>query len=197
MNAERSVEVVVGRVARPHGISGELTVRSRTDEPELRFTVDAELVAERDDVRRQVRIVAVRPHAADLLVCFDGVTTREQAAELSGALLYAAVDPRLTPVDPDEFYDHQLIGATVLTVDGRAVGTVREVLHLPLQDVLAVDALGTDATREVLVPFVAEIAVEVRLDATPVAVVIAPPPGLLDSDQPAPSAGTDTDPAEY
>ncbi len=187
--------MVVGRVARPHGISGELTVRSRTDEPEVRFTVDAELVAERDEVRRPVRIVGVRPHAADLLVYFDGVTTREQAAELSGALLYASVDADVTPADPDEFYDHQLIGATVRTVEGREVGTVREVLHLPLQDVLAVDARGTDGMREVLVPFVAEIAVEVELSSVPATVLIAPPPGLLDDDEPepAPITATETD----
>jgi 16S rRNA processing protein RimM len=31
------MQLVVGRVGRPHGIRGELTVQVRTDDPDLRF----------------------------------------------------------------------------------------------------------------------------------------------------------------
>jgi 16S rRNA processing protein RimM len=89
------------------------------------------------------------------------------------------------PEDPDEFHDHQLIGLTVVTVSGELVGTVTDVLHVG-QDLLAVTpAPGTSRRAEVLVPFVAAIAVEVDLAGG--RLVIDPPPGLLDLGQ----AGSD------
>jgi 16S rRNA processing protein RimM len=89
-------------------------------------------------------------------------------------LLVADVDPQERPDDPDEFYDHQLVGLTVRTVAGEVVGTLAEVLHLPGQDVLAVNRPDT---TQVLVPFVREIVPEVDLGTR--TVLVDPPPGLL------------------
>src|SRR5262249_7014993 len=83
--------------------------------------------------------------------------------------------------DPDEFHDHQLTGLTVVTVSGELVGTVTDVLHHG-QALLAVTrTAGTSRRAEVLVPFVAPIAVEVDLAGG--RLVIDPPPGLLDLGQ--------------
>ena len=79
------------------------------------------------------------------------------------------------PEDPEEFYDHQLVGLTVRTVGGEAVGQLAEVLHLPGQDVLSIRR--PDGT-EVLVPFVAVMVPTVDLDSGEV--LIDPPPGLLE-----------------
>ena len=40
------IEVVVGRIGKPHGIRGEVTVDVRSDEPDRRFAVGAELRVE-------------------------------------------------------------------------------------------------------------------------------------------------------
>ena len=52
-------EVVVGRIGRPHGIRGEVSVEPRTDEPERRFVVGARLLVRpprsRPSVRRTTR----------------------------------------------------------------------------------------------------------------------------------------------
>ena len=40
------MQLVVGRISRPHGIRGELTVEVRTDDPERRFAAGAVLVTE-------------------------------------------------------------------------------------------------------------------------------------------------------
>jgi 16S rRNA processing protein RimM len=57
------------------------------------------------------------------------------------------------PEDPEEFYDHQLVGLRVVTTDGDAVGEVTEVMHGAGQDLLAC----ARRRREVLVPFVAAL----------------------------------------
>lgn len=106
---------------------------------------------------RPREIIEVR-FGSRLTVLFDGCQTREDAEALRGLWLHC--DIQGDPEDPEEFYDHQLEGLAVI-VGGAEVGTVREVLHLPGQDLLEVDVAG----RQVLVPFVEQIVPIVDLDA--------------------------------
>jgi len=98
----------VGRVGRPHGLTGEVAVTFTSNRAERR-AVGAVLYA---DERRLV-VASARPHQGRWLVRFDGVTDRDAAVRLRGARLRAApleVDER----DPDEWWAHELIGAEVL-----------------------------------------------------------------------------------
>lgn len=181
---EQHVEVVIGRIGRPHGVGGEVVVKIRTDEPERRFVEGATIVAERerDGTRRTLVLESMRPQNDDLLVCFADVGDRNAAEDIGGSLLMAQVPLFDRPDDEDEFYDHQLIGLAAIGTDGTPIGEVREVIHLPLQDALAVvDTQG----RELLFPFVSEIVTDVRItDANgPGQVTIAAPEGLLDLDE--------------
>ena len=162
---------MVGRIGRPHGLRGEVTVQVHTDFPEQRFAVGAQL---HGDTGHPLTVETVRSHRGVLLVRFAGVTDREAAAELRGRTL--SVDTAQLPdlTDPDEFYDHQLEGLVAVGPNGAALGTVREVVHAPASDLLVVDT-----TRgEVLVPFVQAIVPKVDLAAG--RVVLDPPAGLLD-----------------
>lgn len=167
------MRVVVGRIGRPHGIRGEVTVEVRTDEPESCFAPDCSLLVNGSE--KTLLVARSHWHSGRLLVSFEGVLDRNQAESLRGLLLEIERSEDAVPDDPEEFYDHSLIGCTVTLVGGGVVGTVREVLHLPGQDVLAVTL--TDG-REALVPFVLAIVPEVDIAAR--SVVIDPPPGLLD-----------------
>ena len=162
---------VVGRIGRPHGLRGEVAVRVRTDFPEQRFAVGAQL---RGDTGHILTVEAARPHGGALLVRFAGVVDRDAAAALRGLLL--TVDATALPDldDPDEFYDHQLEGLAAVGSDGVLLGAVREVVHTPVSDLLV---LETDR-GEALVPFVRAIVLEVDLAGG--RVVLDPPAGLLD-----------------
>ncbi|MCP2165392.1 ribosome maturation factor RimM [Goodfellowiella coeruleoviolacea] len=182
------MDVVVGRVAKAHGVTGELAVDVRTDSPEERFAVGSVLSARlRDGTVRALTVAAARPHAGRLLVRFDEVLTRDVAETLRGTLLVVDADSLPPPEDPDEFYDHDLEGLTAVLADGTPVGTVREVLHVAGSDLLVVErpepadpgaAQAEPAEREVLVPFVRDIVPEVNI--TEGRVVLTPPEGLLD-----------------
>lgn len=174
------MELVVGRVVKAHGITGELVVDVRTDDPDERFTPGnrMRLKATRGDGRtREVEIESARPHSGRLLVRLVGVTDRDGADALRGNL-FLVDSAELPPLDdPDEFYDHQLEGLAVRTVDGRDIGTVAEVLHTPAGELLSVRAADG---AEVLVPFVSAIVQSVSLADR--MVLIDPPEGLLDLD---------------
>lgn len=169
------MQLVVGRIGRPHGVRGEVTVDVRTDTPELRFAPGATLGTDPPSAG-PLTVETARPHAGFLLVRFAGVTDRNAAEKLRGTLL--VVESEQTPPldDPDEFYDHQLIGLAVETVEGTRVGEVVDVLH-PAQDLLVVRR----GREDVYVPFVRALVPEVDLESG--RLVIDPPPGLLDPDQ--------------
>jgi 16S rRNA processing protein RimM len=174
------VELVVGRIGRPQGIRGEVTVEVRTDDPEARFAPGAVLRTDPAE-RGPLTVEAVRGRSGGLVVAFAGVADRPQAEGLRGTLLVvdSATLPALT--DPDEFYDHELVGLGAVLPDGTPVGTVTDVLHTPGGDLLAVRLDGNldgDGAVERLVPFVRAIVPAV--DRAAGRLVVDPPPGLLE-----------------
>lgn len=173
------MDLVVGRVVKAHGISGEVVVEVRTDDPDARFTPGVTLRGRaKGGAERSFSVESVRDHAGRLLIRLAGVADRNAADELRGTVFI--VDTADLPAidDPDEFYDHELEGMRVVTVDGTAVGAVREVLHTAAGELLSVKA---EDGREVLVPFVGAIVTSVSRDTG--TVVIDPPDGLLNLDQ--------------
>lgn len=170
-------QVVVGRVGRAHGVRGEITVELRTDQPERRFAPGSVLAVETPDGAahpvESVTVVGSRWHHGRLLVRFEGFRDRNAADALRGTVLLSDVEPGESPDDPEEFYDHQLVGLDVRTTDGDDVGRVEAVVHGPGQDLLVV-ATGDG---EALVPFVSALVPEVDLRAG--RVVVADRPGLL------------------
>jgi 16S rRNA processing protein RimM len=170
------MQLVVGRVGRPHGIRGELTVQVHTDDPDLRFAAGSVLATE-PAARGPLTVSSSRWHSGRLLVTFVGCADRESAEDLRGTLLVmdsADVGPSQ---DPDEFNDYELVGLEVRTMGGEPVGVVADVLHQG-QDLLVVQPLSGRAGDPILVPFVAAIVAEVDVAAG--RLVIDPPPGLLD-----------------
>lgn len=174
------VEVVVGRVGRPHGLKGEVTVEVRTDSPERRFAPGVHLRGEtgRDTTAPRaavadLEVASVREHQGRLLVRFDGFADRDGAETLRGTLLHTSVPADETPEDPDEFYDHQLVGLRAEDLDGHHLGEVVRVVH-GAQDLLEV---RTPQGHHGLVPFVAALVPEV--DVPGGRVVVADRPGLV------------------
>jgi 16S rRNA processing protein RimM len=114
-----------------------------------------------------------------MLLALEGVLDRNAAEELRDVMLSAQVEDTDAPEDPDEFYDHQLRGLRAELGDGSPLGEVVDVIHLPSQDLLSI--IRPDS-RELLVPFVTEFVP--TIDVHGGRVVVTPPPGLLELDEP-------------
>ncbi|WP_327150411.1 ribosome maturation factor RimM [Nocardia sp. NBC_01329] len=174
------MELVVGRVARSHGVRGELVVEVRTDEPEARFAPGAVLRgraarASSSEVR-DFTVESAREHSGRLLVQLAGVTDRSAADALRGTLFLVDSADLGPSEDPDEYYDHELEGLRVQLTDGTVVGTVTEVLHSAAGELLSVRA--AEDGRDILVPFVTAMVPTVSIADR--LIVIDPPEGLLD-----------------
>ncbi|MBL1079094.1 ribosome maturation factor RimM [Nocardia sp. 2] len=176
------MELVVGRVAKSHGVRGELVVEVRTDEPELRFAPGNTLKGKlpRATQTQEFDVESAREHSGRLLVRLDGVNDRTAADALRGMLFVVDTADLPPSEDPDEYYDHELEGLRVELGDGTLVGTVREVLHSAAGELLSIKASEAypPAGREILVPFVNAMVPTVSIaDGL---IVIDPPEGLLD-----------------
>jgi 16S rRNA processing protein RimM len=149
----------LGRVGRPHGVRGEVVVTMQTDRPE-RTTPGAVLHAG----DRTLVVASARPHQGRWLVRFEGVTDRDAAEALRGAVL---VGEPLDDPGEGRVWVHELVGVAVRDVHGNAFGHVKAVEVNPAHDLLVLD-------DGALVPIVFVVEQE------PGVVIIDPPDGLLD-----------------
>ena len=172
------MDLAVGRIVKSHGVRGEVVVDVRTDDPDARFAPGTVLRGRlpRGAGERTFTVVSAREHGDRLLLRLDGIDDRTGADDLRGVVLVVDADSVTSGDDPDEFYDHEIIGVPVRTVTGDDIGTLADVLHLPGGDTLVVAVGEGDQRREVLVPFVAEFVPTVTTEL----VEIDPPDGLLD-----------------
>ncbi len=131
------MQLVVGRITRPHGVRGELSVEVRTDEPDRRFAA-GHVLATDPVTAGPLTVESVRWHSGRLLVQFAGITDRNQAEDLRGVWLTLDSAEAGPSDDPDEFHDAELIGLAVVTTSGEPVGRVKDVRHFG-QDLLVIE----------------------------------------------------------
>jgi 16S rRNA processing protein RimM len=147
----------VGRIGKAHGIRGEVMVHLTTDRTE-RVAPGAVLVAG----TWPLTVVASRPHQGGWIVVFEGVTDRNAAEELRGAVLSAE------PIeDAEALWVHELVGGVVVTLDGVEHGRVAAVQENPASDLLVLE----DGRMVPIVFVVASVAGRITVDV---------PAGLLD-----------------
>jgi 16S rRNA processing protein RimM len=164
---------VVGRIARAHGIRGQVIVNPETDFPDERFKPGAELFVERGGRVEPLTLTTVRFHRDRPVIGIEGVATMDDAETLAGLELRVPVE-RLAALPADTFYHHDLIGCQVEMKDGRTVGTVSGV-----EGAMGGSRLIVDGKRgEVQIPLVAAICTLV--DPAAKRIVIDPPDGLIE-----------------
>ncbi len=165
--------VVVGRIARPHGLRGHVFVNPETDFVDERFRPGADVWIRLDAGERRLTIAAARMQGGRPVVAFDGLSRIEDVESMSGAELRIPQEA-LQPLEPGRYYEHQLVGCAVETKDGAAVGAVVRVEGGPGGNRLVVEG----ARGEVLIPLAVDICVEIDVAAKRIR--IDPPEGLLE-----------------
>lgn len=164
--------VLVGRIARPHGIRGEVVIDPSTDFPEERFAEGATVFAQRGATVSPMIVAASRMHAGRPIVRFDATASMDEAETLRGLELRVP-ESALGELPDNAWYHHQLLGSTVRTKDGQEVGTVTAIAGPAERSILVIDGRG----GETLVPLVAAFC---AVNVAAKEIVIDPPEGLLE-----------------
>lgn len=167
--------VLVARVAKPRGVRGEVACNLLTDFPE-RFEGLEELIAVFPGGRRErLTLEGYWLHGDRIVLKLGGFDSPEASAALKGCEL-AVPESEAVELEEGEFYDWQLEGCRVETIEGVAVGTVREVLHTGGEAPVLV--IRDETERESLVPLAESICVEIDVDAK--LIRVDAPEGLLE-----------------
>ncbi|HUK36425.1 MAG TPA: ribosome maturation factor RimM [Vicinamibacterales bacterium] len=164
---------VVGRIARAHGIRGQVIVNLETDFPDERFRPGATVFAERGGTITPLTLTTVRFQRGRPVIGVQGVETMNDAEQLAGLELRVPIDA-LVPLPTGTFYHHDLVGCRVVTGSGEDVGAVESVEGTFGGSRLVVRG----ASGEILIPLATDICR--TIDVAGKRIVIDPPEGLLD-----------------
>jgi len=171
--ADHASLLLVGVVARPHGLSGEVSVEILTDFPE-RFAPGTMLIWRRQEETRALRVTSARRASRRILLTFEGVPDVDAARALAGGELF--VESRdAVPAPPGFYYSHEIQGFRCEDPRGLAIGVVRGLGQTAAGPMLTI---GTPGGKEALVPFVEEMVL--RIDPGAGLIVLDLPEGILD-----------------
>lgn len=162
--------LLVGRVARPHGIGGQVIVNPETDFPEDRFRIGQVLLVGPADRPVERAINEVRFHQGRPILALAGVQTMDDAEVLAGADLWVP-QAALDPLPEGTYYRHDLIGCEVRDTLDRTIGRVTAVEGTLDRSYLVIDG-------DVMLPLVDGICLQVDMAAR--RIVVDPPEGLIE-----------------
>jgi len=165
--------VVVGRIARPHGLRGQVAVTPETDFVAERFRPGATVWTRLAGCEAQLTIASARIQNGRPVIGFEGLSSVEAVERLAGLELRVP-EASLQPLEPGRYYEHQLVGCAVEDAEGGCVGTVVRV-----EGGAGGSRLVVQGPRgEILVPLAVGICVEVDVGGRRIR--IDPPEGLLE-----------------
>lgn len=168
--------LAVGRIVKPHGLKGEVTVFALT-ENEGRFRPGERLylspTPEGDRSLLPVTIESARVHQGRWLLTLDRVADRTHAEQHVGSYLVVSREEAEAARAEDEWFLHALVGRAVVDEAGEELGEVLDVIETAAAPMLEI---GVSGRPRRLLPFVREFVVAVERER----IVVAPPAGWME-----------------
>jgi len=165
--------VAIAKISKPRGLRGEVVADILTDFPK-RFEGLENVVAVSDNgTRTDLKIEDAWFQKGRVVLRFAGIASVEDAQTLRGVEI-CIPESAVAELDEGEFFDWQLAGCEVETIEGEKVGTVREIMRTGGTELLVVE----NGEREYLIPFAETICPEVDIESRKIR--IDPPEGLLE-----------------
>jgi len=164
--------LLIGKIIEPHGLKGEVKIFSYAGQPEnIQSYKKLFLVTLSGELSQAYSMEKCRVKGKSAIVRLTSVNDRNGAEAITGMGVLILKEDLPQP-GQDEFYLYQMEGLTVITVDGRRLGTVTSIMSNGAQDLLVVQ----DDDEEYLIPILDSIIIHHDTEK----IVIAPPPGLLE-----------------
>lgn len=165
--------VAIAKIVKPRGLRGELVADLLTDFPKRFDGLENVIAVSADGTRSDLKIEDFWFQKDRIVLRFRGFTSVEEAEALRGIEI-CVPESSAAELGEGEFFDWQLAGCEVETVEGERIGTVREIMRTGGTELLVVE----NEAREFLIPFVQAICTEVDIEAKKIRV--DPPEGLLE-----------------
>ena len=165
--------VAIARVVKPRGLRGEVVAELLTDFPERFESLEKVTAVMPDTSHRELQIDDHWFQNDRVILRFAGYDTVELGETLRNAEI-CIPESETVELDEDEYFDWDLAGCRVETLDGTEIGIVREIMRNGGTEILVVDG----SEKEYLIPFAESICPEVDIENK--IIRVDPPEGLLD-----------------
>ncbi len=146
--------VLVGEITAPFGVRGQLKMVPLMDNPRTLAKLPQVTLRYPDGAERPDKVTSASQHGDVWLMRFEQIPDRDAAETLRDVQVYIR-QSELPPLEPDAYYEHQLLGLRIVTDKGRDLGVIEKVHFYPANDVYE--------TAVALVPGVGEIVLGVDL----------------------------------
>ncbi len=151
--------LVIGKIIKPHGIKGEVSVKVLTDFSERFDNLEYTFLGD-DDSQTEYAVEAARWHKERVLMTFAGISDRNAAETLRGLYLKIPIAEAM-PLEPGVYYHYQLINLNVVTDTGEHLGRITEIIETGANDVYVVQG----EKGEILLPVIEEVILSIDLEA--------------------------------
>ncbi len=150
--------ILIGKVIRPHGISGFLKIASYAQSPETFKTSGVVYVKRVSGALMEHRVSSIKPQKNSLLLKLEGVSTLKEAESHRGADIYIGRE-KLSREESEEYFWFELIGIEVYSSSGKLIGTICHILSTASNDIYVVEK----GKKEVLIPATHDAVKEIDL----------------------------------
>lgn len=165
--------VAIGKILRSWGVKGEFLIAPLCEDLKRYSQVEKVFILDADAKEKPYRIKRSRIFQGRVLLQLEGIDNRTKAEGLKGK--YLEIDKKDVPLLTEGYYYVcDLINSQVLSLNGKKIGEVKEVLFFPAHPVLSVKK----GKKEYLIPFVKEVVK--KIDREKRVIWIEPMKGLLD-----------------
>lgn len=165
--------VAIARIVKSRGLRGEVSADVLTDFPERFENLKSVIAVLPDGERRDLKIEDFRFQKNRILFSFEGIDSIEAAERLRESEI-CIPESEAVALEEDEFFDWQLEGCRVETVEGEKLGSVKELMRTGGTEILVVEG----AEKEYLIPFAASVCTEVDVENK--LILVDAPEGLLE-----------------
>ncbi len=165
--------VSIANIVRTRGLKGEVVADLLTDFPE-RFDSLVDVIGVRESGERlELKIEKFWFQSGRVILKFAGFDTIERGETLRNVEI-CVPESDAVELDDGEYFDWELAGCNVVTIDGTEIGEVRELMRTGGTELLVIQG----EAKEFLIPFAEAICVEVDIESK--LIKIDPPEGLLE-----------------
>jgi 16S rRNA processing protein RimM len=149
--------LLIGKVAKPHGLRGQVKVQSYASSFES-FFAGRTLYLSQGEEMKPLLISEAKGQSQSLVIHFQGLDNRQQAEAICGSSLYLKEED-LQILPEGEYYWHQLIGSRVYNDQGTFLGFLEEIFSTAAHDIWVI----RNASKELLFPAVEDFVISVDL----------------------------------
>jgi 16S rRNA processing protein RimM len=165
--------VAIAKIVKTRGLKGEVVAEILTDFPERFEGLENVTAVSESGERFKLKIEKFWFQNGRVILKFDGVGSIEKAETLRNNEI-CILESEAVELEADEYFDWQLAGCKVETVNGEQIGEVRELMRTGGTELLVVEG----EAKEFLIPFANAICIEVDIENK--LIKVDPPDGLLE-----------------